>query len=345
VRTVGRLVVTAVLGIALYAASCGISVEAKEPYNGGYTAYEGRDLYGGDVATLKQVNFDSCVMGCREESQCKAYTYNKWKRSCFLKSEIGTLSLDPRSVTGVRKDIAAPAFATGKINMEPYPGTALLGVAYKSATLRGLLQCKKICHADKDCTAYTFEKNKRLCHLFRVVDNYKPDASADSGAKIQAPSAPVTASVKTSADLLNFERFKGKWTGSGWFTYSNGAQEQANCTIHVHPDGRPQRGGIDFECAAKTYAFSGRAFNITLNGAAANGSWESPMMGLSGPLSGSVTNTVFRATFNVEKENPLFSNYYVRLSVTVAGECDASAIASVESPLELKGISISLRRC
>lgn len=143
--------------------------------------------------------------------------------------------------------------------------------------------------------------------------------------------------------LLNFERFRGNWTGLGWFVFGDGRRERANCTVNVRAYGRPDRGGLDVTCSAGTYRVSGRGFDIALEGSKAAGSWELPGYGVSGVLTGRVTSRSFSVF--LQPQTLLFNNYHGSLTVSVPGDCYASATALIEAPTELKRITMSLRRC
>ena len=155
--------------------------------------------------------------------------------------------------------------------------------------------------------------------------------------------AAVSSTESSGQSLLNFERFKGHWTGSGWFSYGDGHRERASCEVNVRSYGRPDRGGIDFACTAGTTSIRGRAFDVTLEGPKAAGSWELPSYAVAGVLSGRVTSAKFEVT--LRPQTLIFANYYGRLAVSVPGDCHATAIASIEAPTALKNITILLRRC
>ena len=60
--------------------------------------------------------------------------------------------------------------------------------------------------------------------------------------------------------LLDFERLKGNWTGSGWIYFSDGHRENASCRMNVRPQGRPDKGDLDVACTAGAFGLDGRAF-------------------------------------------------------------------------------------
>ena len=112
--------------------------------------------------------------------------------------------------------------------------------------------------------------------------------------------ATMESSESRAQALLNFERFKGHWTGSGSFIYSDGRREDARCQINVRSYGRPDRGGMDIECAAGTYRIAARAFDVTLEGPKVAGAWELSGFGLSGALGGRVSTAKFDVVMRPE---------------------------------------------
>lgn len=58
------------------------------------------DYYGFDYQTLMDVALDACQSACLKDTQCRAFTYNKKARRCFLKSEHGELKSFAGAVTG-----------------------------------------------------------------------------------------------------------------------------------------------------------------------------------------------------------------------------------------------------
>jgi hypothetical protein len=178
-----------------HAAECeiGLMVLRQDPgapraEEGAYRKYENRDLNGGDIATLKNVALaESCETSCKQNPQCRAYSFDKWNRYCFLKSQIGVLRLDPRSITGVREDVPSPAMASGGITMERYRKRGFPGSGYKFATVAQYEACEAACQGEEACVAYTFKKVERVCRLFATAGEYMPEVGSDSGAKVQSP--------------------------------------------------------------------------------------------------------------------------------------------------------------
>jgi hypothetical protein len=152
----------------------------------GFRVYYNLDLEGGDLEILRQVDLPRCIAACRSNARCRAYSFDKWNRFCFLKAEVRELRLNPRSVTGVPDNVAQPPRAESPITIERYRGKAFSGPGYRS--LRSPFEaCETACKNDKTCIAFTHQRNDNLCRLFDTAEEYFSDQFADSGGKRQRP--------------------------------------------------------------------------------------------------------------------------------------------------------------
>jgi hypothetical protein len=149
-----------------------------------FITYRNQDLHGGDFQRLDGVNLPACVAACLSDSRCVAYSYDKWNRSCFLKSVVATLRLEPRSITGVRGDTQIPLSSTDPVIMEPYRSKVFPGSGYSSLT-GSFESCQTACRESANCIAFSFVKAPRRCNLFDETGKYFPDNTADSGVKSQ----------------------------------------------------------------------------------------------------------------------------------------------------------------
>lgn len=122
----------------------------------------GRDAYGGDYSELKDAAQPVCEDKCRTDSQCKAFSFDRWNRICYLKSSIGLLRMDPRIVTEVLAseqltDDSSPSIMIGRQN-KAFPDSA-----YLQSRTDNYDKCNSVCLQDQDCSGFNYRQNDHLC--------------------------------------------------------------------------------------------------------------------------------------------------------------------------------------
>jgi len=166
-----------------------VNSEQPQPRDGitasALQAYDNYDLTGPDISVQANSDLKACLALCQAEPKCQAFSFNKWKKECALKSASGLLRFDARSVFGLPASSAVPAEANGEFKMETLPDTRLLGAAFKSTSASSFGRCSSTCQSDKDCVAFTYAAAEQSCKGFQSVDGYGPDQAAESGFKRQ----------------------------------------------------------------------------------------------------------------------------------------------------------------
>jgi hypothetical protein len=61
------------------------SVRSITTTSGGFVRYLHRDLPGNDIRTIKNTTLATCVSDCDSDTKCRAYSFDRWNRWCFLK--------------------------------------------------------------------------------------------------------------------------------------------------------------------------------------------------------------------------------------------------------------------
>ena len=150
-----------------------------------YTTYDNLDIESKDVTKLKIADLQNCSSACRQKEGCKAYTFDKWNRVCYLKYNLGTLKLNPRSLSGIRADVSAPPNSAAKIIIEHYHMKAFPGQGYNDSKVDRPETCELYCMHDKVCVVYTFYFNQMLCRMFSSAGEYFSDNASESGGKRQ----------------------------------------------------------------------------------------------------------------------------------------------------------------
>jgi hypothetical protein len=150
-----------------------------------FTSYSGRDMEGGDYHKQRGVSSDQCEKFCRRDSRCQAYSYDAWNHYCFLKSALGPLRLEPRSVTYVASGAAVSYDAREPI-IQRRMQKSFPNEAYLQANAQSYGDCAQRCLRDKRCEAFNFYIATRRCNLIEKPREYSDDRGADVGIKVQA---------------------------------------------------------------------------------------------------------------------------------------------------------------
>jgi hypothetical protein len=84
------------------------------------TILDNIDLPGGDYRSLKDGSLQSCRNVCLKEKRCKAYTYNKTARVCFLKDKISKRAQFKGASSGIKyiRHVIATASETSPTTKE-----------------------------------------------------------------------------------------------------------------------------------------------------------------------------------------------------------------------------------
>lgn len=155
-----------------------------------------------------------------------------------------------------------------------------------------------------------------------------------------AMGTPMSASA---GQLLDFTTIQGKWTGFGWFEFGVAERQRARCEAIIRADGSPDRGNLDLKCKSEGLIIDGKVFDIIFSGAKASGKWKLLSHDIDGTLLGNVTENSFSMFLKPHTDRD--RGYGVEFSTIFQNKCHASIKVSVRSPIDLKKIDLSVRRC
>jgi hypothetical protein len=79
-----------------------------------FVAADEFDIPGGDYRVEKEVPLELCASLCRSEAQCRAYTYNKTARWCFLKDHVGEAQRFVGALSGMKKTAPTAGVTSGE---------------------------------------------------------------------------------------------------------------------------------------------------------------------------------------------------------------------------------------
>ncbi|MER8944405.1 PAN domain-containing protein, partial [Mesorhizobium sp. M0915] len=151
-----------------------------------YLSYDNHDVDGSNERSIRDTTVDGCESICTADSQCQAYTFDKWNKVCFLKTDVTALRLNPKSISKVLSSLGEPSFVSDEIAMMRYRSKIFPGSGYSTLTGSSFLSCESDCRSDVQCIAFTFMKNDRTCHLLDSTGEYFSNGRADSGVKTQS---------------------------------------------------------------------------------------------------------------------------------------------------------------
>ena len=180
----------------------------------------------------------------------------------------------------------------------------------------------------------------RFCNMILSRKPARPSFIAVAILFFAMASAAATA---PAGQPLDFKDIQGKWTGFGWFVFGAAERQRARCEAIIQADDRPDRGSLALKCTSTGLEIDGKAFDITLSGNNASGRWELRSHKIAGTLLGNITETSFSMFLKPEMKRE--KNYGANFSTIFQDRCHASIEVSVRSPIDLKKIDLSIRRC
>jgi hypothetical protein len=152
----------------------------------GFVTFDSADIYGGDFRRVEQFDLEKCAASCSSSKRCKAYSFDKWNRTCFLKDRIGPLLLEPSSITGVRaglqveRAISPPQFAKGA-------NRGFSGKLLADMSVMNVESCEKLCAVEANCVTFSYRRIANQCQLYSSAGEYLLQRGFDSGVKRQMP--------------------------------------------------------------------------------------------------------------------------------------------------------------
>jgi hypothetical protein len=152
------------------------------PGNGTIKRVNGFDLFGYDLANMpiKNIDADACEASCESNSACRAYTFNRPNRACFLKAGGSLMIGNPNAVAGYKPEIER---LLRQSSITVYEKTDLPGMDYRDVQGTTLANCIDECEDDKRCAAFTYNNRHKLCWLKSSVPLPVKTRRAISGLK------------------------------------------------------------------------------------------------------------------------------------------------------------------
>lgn len=122
----------------------------------------GYDVFGGDFQTVRNVSLNRCNSICSANQRCRAFTYNKKHRLCFLKETVGTLMPHYQALSAVRQSDLRRVRPS---NIRVFDNKDVAASDYRKLRGTGFLDCYKRCEADRRCKSFAHVKRSATCWL------------------------------------------------------------------------------------------------------------------------------------------------------------------------------------
>ena len=122
----------------------------------------GYDVFGGDFQTVRKVSLNRCNSICSANQRCRAFTYNKKHRLCFLKETVGTLMPNYQALSAVRESDLRRVRPS---NIRVFDNKDVTASDYRKLSGIAFLDCYKSCEADRRCRSFAHVKRSATCWL------------------------------------------------------------------------------------------------------------------------------------------------------------------------------------
>ncbi|HEX2224398.1 MAG TPA: PAN/Apple domain-containing protein, partial [Thermoanaerobaculia bacterium] len=143
---------------------------------GRLTEETGQDRRGNDYDSFRVRDLNDCQRECRQSDRCRAYTFIRSSRECFLKDRVNSAQRNGDAVTGYKTD--SPG---GRLTEEV--GLDRKGNDYSDFRVRDLEDCQRECRQDGRCQAYTYIRGSRQCYLKDRINSAQRNGDAVTGYK------------------------------------------------------------------------------------------------------------------------------------------------------------------
>ncbi len=167
---------------------------AANPPLSDYRTRDNRDIWLSDILLpdgnigMRNVDIDECAKQCTGNSRCLGFSFDRWNKTCYLKSKVSDSILDPHSVIAVKKPAEIPKVSQQAAVIEILRDRRMKGPTKTSKIVANFPACKSACEGEIKCIAFNFLKESGRsdnCELYQLVSDHVRDASVDSGYKRQ----------------------------------------------------------------------------------------------------------------------------------------------------------------
>ncbi|MEW9808724.1 trypsin-like peptidase domain-containing protein [Mesorhizobium sp. ZMM04-5] len=136
------------------------------------------DVIGFDYRTLSAVSELQCRDACKADPSCRATTYNKKARFCFLKDDAKLLVANSDASAFVDDELSNDVLVSTFVVAS---GRDMAGGDYRRIRKSNFLGCYIECEMDRVCLAFAFVRRKNECWLKNRVGRVTAKPGIDLG--------------------------------------------------------------------------------------------------------------------------------------------------------------------
>jgi hypothetical protein len=136
----------------------------SKPWNSDFFgSHSGLDILGCDLGEVQQdASIDECAAKCKVTPECKAFTYQLSKKSCYLKTcAVWAVSNDD-FISGLNWIADA---AVTRLNFSVKYGFDIRGSDYDTVQSPALVDCVRSCRDESECKAFSYVPKNKQCWL------------------------------------------------------------------------------------------------------------------------------------------------------------------------------------
>ena len=152
----------------------------QSPLGRQFERVENHDIIGFDYKTLSSVTEIECQTACQADASCRATTYNKKERFCFLKNDAKLLVTNSDASAYVANELTADVLISSFVIAA---GRDMAGGDYKRIRKSNFIGCYLECETDDQCRAFAFVRRKNECWLKNNVGKVTAKSGVDLGVR------------------------------------------------------------------------------------------------------------------------------------------------------------------
>lgn len=146
-----------------------------------FQSYDNVDFDGDDIKPwLMNSSFEECRTACKGVGGCQAFTFNKRRNVCILKTGTGRLKPSIEAISASLTLVSVPRLVITIQNGIDLPGGDLDLNGIRNISVD---QCASVCTSNASCLGFSYVKSKRWCWMKRQIREQRLNDDIVSGLK------------------------------------------------------------------------------------------------------------------------------------------------------------------